>query len=121
MADAEEREEEEEEEEVAVAEEEQEEVVGDLYWVRERLGSYWPCQAVTPAMVPPAEAARHGQVRGSGTTWVKLFNRGGQYLPLQPWRLTPLVGSTPSDLQKMGAEEDRVKAFNQAMFAKFGH
>lgn len=92
---------------------------GEVYWARERRGSYWPCQAVPLAMVPEEEVRRFGQVDRDQVVWVKLFGRG-QYKPLTPWQLTPLLGTTPFDHEAMGTDPEQLAAFNLAMDAKRG-
>ena len=91
----------------------------EVFWAKERRGSFWPCQVVPYAMVPKQEVRKFGQVARDGITWVKLFQRE-QYKPLTPWQLIPFLGTTPFDLDAMGSEPDQIAAFNQAMYAKRG-
>ena len=62
---------------------------GEVFWARERRGSFWPCQVVPYAMVPEQDARKFGQVARDGITWE-------QYNPLlTPWQMIPFLGITP--------------------------
>jgi hypothetical protein len=93
---------------------------GDIFWAKERRGSYWPCQAVPLALVPPRDVRRFGSLAGADSMiWVKLFGRE-EHKPMAPWSLTPLLGSTPFDLAAKGTEHDRMVAYDMALVAKLG-
>ena len=91
--------------------------LGEIYWAKERRGHYWPCQAVTVAMVPPEVVRRFGQVTGEGVTWVKLFGRD-QFKPLAPWQLAPFLPNTPFDLEARELDPEQMAAYNLAVYAR---
>ena len=90
---------------------------GEIYWSKERRGRYWPCQAVSSAMVPPEVVRRFGQVTGEGVTWVRLFGRD-QFKPLAPWQLAPFLPFTPFDLEARELDPEQMAAYNLAVYAR---
>ena len=84
----------------------------EVFWAKERRGSFWPCQVVPYAMVPEQDARKFGQVARDGITWE-------QYNPLlTPWQMIPFLGITPIDQDVMGSEPEQITAFNQDNYAK---
>ena len=117
MADA----EEEDAEMVEARKDEEPAEVGDFRWVKERKGSWWPCQVVPASLVPATVVRKFGAISDPSITWVKLIGRGDEaFKPLPPWDHLPFLGTTIFDLECRGLEEDRVRAYDEACMAKQG-
>jgi hypothetical protein len=103
---------------VAALQGEEQAAPGEIVWVKERRGCFWPAQALPYSMVP-LEARRHSSAGGENVTWVKMFATG-QYRPFPPWLIKPFLGNTVFDVEARGSDPDRVAAFDLAIHAKSG-
>ena len=111
--------EDEDEEMVAATKDEEAPEHGDIFWVKERRGSFWPGQSVPLSLVPTASIKKFGCINSESMCWVLLFGRE-EFKPVPRWSLFPFLGTAPFDLDAMGIEPARIAAFNLANFALHG-